>query len=419
MSQSLYFARQPILDIDGKTYAYELLYRSSLEQAFAPIIDDRSATAQVLVNTLNLMGSSNTLGDAFAFINIDEALLMDDMLFSIPKEQFVLEILEHVVITDILIERVKTLKELGYRFALDDADCSKEYILNFQPIFQYIDILKLDITLVDKKRLPNFLALFDKFNLKILAEKVETQEDFDTYKAFGCHYFQGFFFAKPHIIENTRLDPEQIVILKLIQMLQDGTPLNQVNSSFEQNAALTLQLLRFINSAAFSFTTSIKSIRQAITLLGSNQLKSWLLLISYANPANGVKGFENPLLHLAQTRSNMMQTLCKKIHTEKCTQKMLEKAAFIGLLSLVEALFQTPIQTILKELNVDKEIIEILILHKGDIGAIYQLVRAVELFQIEDIDVLLENIHLSREGFAEAIEEAYKITEEFTTSLKS
>ncbi len=419
MSKSLYFARQPILDVDGQIFAYELLYRTSFEQSFHPIEDDRAATAQVLVNTLNLTGSKNILGNAFAFININEELLMDEMVFSIPMENFVLEILETVTISEPVIQRIKELKDRGYMFALDDADCSKEYILNFQPIFEYIDFLKLDITLLDEARLPQFLALFKRFNLKILAEKVETQEQFDKYKSFGCDYFQGFFFARPVIIENKRLDPEQIYILDMIRQIQVGYDVDEVSQRFEQNVALTLQLLRFINSAAFSFRSSIKSIRQAIILLGPNQLKSWLLLISYAKPTSGAQGLQNPLLKLAQTRANMMQTLTKAIYQHQCDSVFLEKAAFIGLLSLVEALFQSPIQTILNELNVDDEIVQTIILHKGDLGTIYKLVCAVELFDTENVENLLDIINLDKGDFAQAIQEAYEITEKFSLSLNS
>jgi EAL and modified HD-GYP domain-containing signal transduction protein len=417
MSKSLYFARQPILDIHGNTYAYELLYRSSFEQSFHPISDDREATAQVLVNTLNLTGINNILGGAFAFINIDRELLMDEMVFSIPTDKFVLEILETVTITEPLIERIKELKAKGYSFALDDVDCSKEYVLNFQPIFEYIDVLKLDITILDEEKLPQFLSLFKKFDLKILAEKVETQEEFEKYKAYGCDYFQGYYFARPDIIENKRLDPEHVLIIEMIRQIQIEYSVDEISHSFEQNAALTLQLLRFINSAAFSFRSSIKSIRQAIMLLGPNQLKSWLLLISYAKPTSGAKGLQNPLLKLAQTRSNMMQTLSKAIYKDKCDRTLLEKGAFIGLLSLVEALFQSPIQTILKELNVDGEIADVLILHKGDLGKVYQLVCAVELFDTESVDMVLDTLPIKRSEFSKAIQDAYEITEKFISDL--
>jgi len=417
MSKSLYFARQPILDVHGNTYAYELLYRSSFEQSFHPISDDREATAQVLVNTLNLTGLNNILGGAFAFINIDKELLMDEMVFSIPTDKFVLEVLETVKITEPLIERIKELKSKGYRFALDDVDCSKEYILNFQPIFEYIDVLKLDITILDEEKLPQFLSLFKKFNLKILAEKVETQEQYEKYKAYGCDYFQGYYFARPDIIENKRLDPEHVIILDMIRQIQIDYSIDDISRTFGQNVALTLQLLRFINSAAFSFRSSIKSIRQAIVLLGPNQLKSWLLLISYAKPTSGAQGLQNPLLKLAQTRANMMQTLCKAIFKQKCDSALLEKSAFIGLLSLVEALFQSPIQSILKELNIDDEIVQTLILHKGDLGIVYQLVCAVELFDTDNVEMILNDLTLSRNEFSNAIQDAYAITEKFISDL--
>jgi EAL and modified HD-GYP domain-containing signal transduction protein len=388
-----------------------------MKQSFEPIEDDKLATAQVLVNALNIVELKNIIGDALAFINIDQSLLHDEMLLSIPKEQFVLEILETVVVDEATLNRVKELKDLGYRFALDDADCSKEYVVNFQPLFQYIDFLKLDISTLHESELTKFLTLFEKFNLKILAEKVETQEQFDKYKKIGCHLFQGFFFAKPDIIENKCLDPEQLLILNIIRQLKDDYSLENILHMFEQNVALTLQLLRFINSAAFSFRSSIKSIRQAITLLGPNQLRSWLLLISYANPIKGTKTTANPLFELAQTRANMMQTLCKATYPHHCDKNTSELAAFIGLLSLVETLFQTPIDVILHELNVDQDIIDILILQKGDLGLIYQLVCAVELFDTEKIDTLIETLDLSYRDFSSAVQEAYAITEKFTSSL--
>jgi len=419
MSRSLFFARQPILDINGRTYAYELLYRNSPKQGFEPIEDDRSATAQVLVNTLNFVELESIIGKAYAFINIDETILLDDMIFSVPKEQFVLELLETIIVTDEVIQRVKSLKEMGYRFALDDIDCSKEYITNFQPLFKYVDILKLDITLVDEEMLPRYLSLFKQFNLKVLAEKVETQEQFDKYKGFGCDLFQGFFFARPDIIENKRLDPEQVLILNLINKLQNENDIDDICQSFEQNVALTLQLLRFINSAAFSFRSSIKSIRQAVMLLGPSQLKSWLLLISYANPSTGAKGMENPLLHLAQTRSNMMQTITQAIYKEKCNGVLLDKAAFIGLLSLVEALFQTPVEDILNELNVDDEIMHTLVDHKGDFGTIHQLICALELFDTNSVDKYLLELSLSHEDFSKAVEDAYEITEDFAIKMST
>ncbi|MDF1880374.1 EAL domain-containing protein [Sulfurimonas sp. MAG313] len=419
MSRSLYFARQPILDVNGHTYAYELLFRNSLTGTYACVDDDRSATAQVLVNTLNYVDLKSIIGDCYAFVNIDESILLDDMVLSIPKEQFVLELLETVIINEEVLQRVAMLKEMGYRFALDDIDCSKEYIQNFQPVFKYIDILKLDITLMDEEMLPRYLALFKQFDMKLLAEKVETQEEFDKYKAFGCDLFQGFFFAKPDIIENKRLDPEQILILNLISQLRQDADINKICQNFEQNAALTLQLLRFINSAAFSFKTSIKSIRQAIMLIGPEQLKSWLLLISYANPSSDIQDKVNPLLYLAQTRSNMMQTISKAFYKKSCNGAILDKAAFIGLLSLVDALFQMPIEPILKELNIDHEISSSLIDYSGDLGSILELICAVEIFDTKVIEKKLSLLKISHEEFSKAIEEAYEITESFASSLKN
>jgi len=416
MSKSIYFARQPILDIKSKTYGYELLYRSPTNKTDASFVDNHAATAQVLVNTLNFTNLEHIVGDTLAFINIDETMLMDEVILSIPKEKFVLELLETIVITETVIERIKFLKQRGYRFALDDADCTKEYFINFQQIFQYVDILKLDIQLLQKQQVEKFLPLFKKFNLTLLAEKVETQEQFDTYKGLGCDLFQGFFFAKPDIIENKELDPRQLNILKLIRMLQDSAPINDICQAFEQNAALTIQLLRFINSASFSFKSSIKSIRQAVMLLGPSQLKSWLLLTSYAT-SKSPKGIENPLLHLAQTRSNMMQVLCKSVCKEP-TKENLERASFIGLLSLIEALLNVPMEEVLNELNVDEQIIAVLIKKEGTMGEIFKLVCAVEQFDTNIIETILNTLSLTGTQLSDAIQTSYEITENFSHDNK-
>lgn len=418
MSKSLYFARQPILDINSKTYAYELLYRSSTDKASASIVDDHVATAQVLVNTLNFTNLEHIVGDSLAFINIDREMLMNEMLLSIPKEKFVLELLENIVIDDEIIRRIKSLKQHGYRFALDDADCTKEYFINFQPIFEYIDILKLDIRVLSEEQVSKFLPLFKKFDLTLLAEKVETQEEFDTYKKLGCDLFQGFFFAKPDIIENKELDPKQLSILQLIRMLQDNAPVNDICQAFEQNAALTIQLLRFINSASFSFKASIKSIRQAVMLLGPSQLKSWLLLTSYAT-SKSPKGIENPLLHLAQTRSNMMKVLYQEIYQNNSTKENLERASFVGLLSLIEALLNIPMEDVLNELNVDDEIINTLMTKEGTMGDIFKLVCAVEQFDTQKIELLLETLSLSGKQLAESIQTSYEITENFSHTFQA
>ncbi len=417
MSKTLYFARQPILDINSKTYAYELLYRSADDKDSASVVDDHAATAQVLVNTLNFTNLEHIVGDAFAFINIDEDMLMNEMIFSIPKEKFVLELLENITINEDIIQRVKSLNEHGYRFALDDADCSKEYFINFQPIFEYVDILKLDIPALCEKKLNKFLPLFKRFDLTLLAEKVETQEEFDRYKRLGCTLFQGFFFAKPDIIENKNLDPKQMLILQLIRKLQDNAPVNEICQAFEQNAALTIQLLRFINSASFSFKASIKSIRQAVMLLGPSQLRSWLLLTSYAT-SKSPKGIENPLLHLAQTRSNMMKTLYQNVCKDNCSKENLEKASFIGLLSLIEALLNLPLEDVLNELNVDDEIINTLTTKEGQMGEIFKLVCAIEQFDTTEIEIILNRLSLSEEKLSEAIQTSYEITENFSHEYK-
>ena len=177
MSNNIYIARQPIVDQEQNIQAYELLFRSVQEDgSVLSIFDDNLlATTRVLVNTLNHIGINNIVGTGKAFVNIDEEMLMDSMILTIPKERFIIELLETIDITDELIQRIIELKNLGYRFALDDAHCDPDFIRNFLPVFPHIDVLKLDIQMIDIEILKKRIKEFTSYDFKLLAEKVETE----------------------------------------------------------------------------------------------------------------------------------------------------------------------------------------------------------------------------------------------------
>ncbi|MCW8838383.1 MAG: EAL domain-containing protein, partial [Thiovulaceae bacterium] len=146
MDNSVYIARQPIVTDEKKIYGYELLFRSIENDGLesAQFGDGTIASTRVAVNTLNHIGLDKVVGDELAFINIDSDLILTDAILSVPKDRFVLELLETISITEAMLERIKELKKLGFKFALDDVSCSEEFLNNFRPIFPYLYILKLD-----------------------------------------------------------------------------------------------------------------------------------------------------------------------------------------------------------------------------------------------------------------------------------
>jgi len=413
MPQNIYIARQPIVDRDLNTLAYELLFRSAQEDgSVLPLFEDNLlATTRVLVNTLNHIGINNIVDTKKAFINVDEEMLLDPMIITIPKERFIIEILETVNVNEALIERIKELKELGYNFALDDAHCNDNFIQNFLPIFPYIDILKLDIQLIDTQKLKQKIDEFKKYDFKLLAEKVETEEEFETYKDFGCELFQGYFFSRPKIIQKEAMDPHYKKIFNLIKLLDKDIDLEELSHEFERQADITLQLLRFMNSGQLHLKSHIQSIKHAISLLGKVPLKQWLLLIAYSKSehANTAK-VNSPLLEMASSRSKFMFELMDKLHQDT---KRNHEAAFVGLLSLMHCIVHVPLGNILDELNVDEKIHKAISDHTGELGLLLELVVAVEEFKIENANEIAQKLKISQEGFKNCLLETIQCKQLF------
>lgn len=407
-----YMARQPILDKEGNLFAFELLYRGNHET----IENDMQATADVLVNTLNISGAENILGHDVGFVNISRNLLMDESIFLLPKERFVLEILETVLVDEAVIKRVQHLKASGYRFALDDVTLTYEYLNNFKELLDYIDFVKLDLPMINDKILNSFILYCKQNNIRILAEKVETYEQYTTYHSYGCDYFQGYFFAKPEILHNQRLDPDKIILLDILRLLQEED-IEGTITIFEQNAAITVQLLRFLNSASFAFRNPIKSIRQAVLLLGPKQLRNWILLIAYSLASNNKQAADNPLLYLAQNRSNLMQQLCLVQMQTSANMPSLEEAALTGLLSLADTLFGISLSSLLKELNIDENIYRALVDRQGELGKLLTIIEAIETDDFEQLTTYFSANAIDESTFNKAIKNAYALTDQFYAEI--
>ena len=197
-----FIGRQPILNLDGKCIAYELLYRNkgNLEAVFE---DDTKATTRVIINLVHNIGVSSIIGDKTGYINVDDHTLLSDTLLSIPKEQFVFEILEYTKMSVAIVERVRQLHDLGYRFALDDFSCANENIDYFKSLFPYVDVIKIDLMETDLSKIDEITAKFKSFKVSLLAEKVEDLETFEICKKAGFELFQGYFFEKPNFFANS------------------------------------------------------------------------------------------------------------------------------------------------------------------------------------------------------------------------
>jgi c-di-GMP-related signal transduction protein len=265
--------RQPILNRSGEVVAYELLFRS-VGSLTASIEDASQATASVIVNTLTGFGLENILGDHKGFLNLELELLMNDSLNILPNGQIVLELLETLVVTAELIKRCRFLKESGFTLALDD----HAYNPAFHELYEIVEIVKVDLIQSPVEQLEEMVQQFSRYPLQLLAEKVETEEQFRRCLELGFDLFQGYYFAKPSIIEAKRLDDSGASLKNLMLLLNEEAELAEIEEVFRGNAGLTNKLLVLVNSIGSCTLNKIETVRNAISILGRQQVKRWVRL---------------------------------------------------------------------------------------------------------------------------------------------
>jgi len=267
IKNEVFIGRQPILNRLKKTFGYELLFRRGAFQS-ANVTDNVKATATVMVNALNNIGISRLIGDKKGFINVDEQVLSSGIVDLLPGKQTVLEVLETVEINDAVVDLCKIAKKEGFGIALDD------FIYDgASPMLGIADYIKIDVMATEKETIKNICTLLKKYPAKLVAEKVETSEDFDFCSNLGFDYFQGYFFAKPSIISAKSISPTQVVLLDLSRLLAKEEDFFIIEKIFRQNPELQIKLLQFINSAAFYTVQKITSIGQSIALLAYRKLQ--------------------------------------------------------------------------------------------------------------------------------------------------
>jgi c-di-GMP phosphodiesterase len=374
----IYVGRQPILNRLKKTFGYELLFRHSAIQC-ANVTDNMRATANVMVNALNNIGISKLIGKKRGFINVDEQVLTSGVTDLLPNKITVLELLETVEINDTVIDLCKAVKKAGYEIALDD------FVYNgASPILSIAGYIKIDVMAHERAAIADINKLLKQYPPKLVAEKVETKEDFDFCYDLGFDYFQGYFFAKPSIISAKSISPTQLVLLDLSRLLAKEAEFHVIEKIFRQNPELHIKLLQFINSASFYTAQKITSIGQSIALLGYRNLQKWVTLLLFAGEGHDIKS--TPLFERAVLRGRIMELLTSKVTRDVSTA---DTAFITGVLSLVDTLFQSPLESVLKDLNLSEEINNALLHRDGLLGT---LVSVIENLEEEKYDVLKDTL---------------------------
>lgn len=368
--KEFFLARQPILNRDQELFAYELLFRTTISGP-ANVTNDIAATASVIAHAAEL-GMENVLGASRGFINVDAAVLASDFIRFLPRRHVVLEILETVRVTDELIERVTELTKAGYVFALDDVTVESDDVRRLLPL---VDIVKVDINMLGHDALVRLSSGFKSAGKLLLAEKVENLAQFQDCLNLGFDYFQGYYFARPLVMAGHKLSPSQIAVMQVMGQLAANADIEDIERSIKQDASLALTLLRLVNTAAAGAKQHIDSLRQALELLGREQFQHWLQILLYAEPGKQ-KGSPSPLLALATTRGKLLELMAEKIRPGN--RNIAGTAFTVGIMSLMEALFDLPMEKILGRFPVAQEVRDALLFRRGLYGDMLALVEAIE-----------------------------------------
>lgn len=349
MGHPVYTARQAIFNRKTHVVAYELLFRDGEENRF-PNVDPHEATSKLIMRThLNEGLSAVTMGKR-ALINFTEQCLLSGLADLLPKEQVIIEVLETVTPSDEVYEKCRALFHSGYILALDDFIYKKEWH-RFLPL---IKLIKFDISKTPLDKLGKLVEYLKKFkNMRLLAERVETQEEFKQAKAMGFHYFQGYFFCKPEMRASKDVDTQSAILVSLYQELsRPHLNIAKISGFFEQDVGLTYKLLRYINSGILPLKTQITSIRQALIYLGEAQIRKLVALLTTATIARN-KPKEVTRLSIVRARS------CE-LAMRKVVPGQTDDAFLMGLLSMIGVMLDKPIEEVMETLPVSDEIKEAL-----------------------------------------------------------
>ncbi len=362
----VFIARQPIFDRQQQVYGYELLFRSGWDNVFRHHDLDQ-ASAQVIANSLLVMGFETIASGRMSFVNCTRDALVKQYASILPSRTTVIELLEHVEADDEVLAACRALKAAGYTLALDD------FVLRdaVEPLLALADIVKVDVlaTSVDEQR-----ALFDRCGGKIamLAEKVETREEFDRGLAMGYRYFQGYFFSRPLVLNGRDIPTNKLVVLELLREInRPDVDYSKLERILQREVSFSYKLLRYINSAAFACGSQIGSLKQAMAVLGEGEVKKIASLIALANMGHDKPG---ELLVTAVVRGRFGEVLAPKLALADRSADLF----LMGLFSVIDALMDRPLPDLLNSVPLADEIKQALLGHTSRFHSVHQLITAYE-----------------------------------------
>ncbi|SHM23880.1 EAL and HDOD domain-containing protein [Halanaerobium congolense] len=397
-------ARQPILDKNLNIFSYELLFRGGDLKVF----DGDEATAQVIMNTLESIGFANLTEGRPAFINFTEKLLKQGIPDLLAPEMVYIEVLETVTVDQQLLYAIETYKEMGFNIVLDDFVFAENLI----PLIKLADYIKIDFIITKGAERKNIINICNQYNANIqyIAEKIETYDEFFAAKELGFDYFQGYFFTKPKTIESKKTHSYAFTFFKMMKELNKDEPkIKEIEEIIKSDLSMSYSLLRIINSAHYGY--DVKSIRQAIVLLGVEKLRKWSLLYF-------LKGLDNDkpdiLFKTAVLRANFAESLAGYFGDNRG-----ENLFVLGLLSVIDAYLDRKLEDILAEISLSYNLKDALIKREGQLGDLLLFIEAFEKLNQKEAEKYIAKYSIDYEIVFDNYSTALKKTKDIVNAFEN
>jgi c-di-GMP phosphodiesterase len=373
----VFIGRQPIFDRGQRVVGYEILFRAE-DRNQARVLDAETATATVVLNALTEIGLERIVGPHVAWINLPRESVLSGIATMLPPTVAGFEILEGQKVDDALVAGVRGLKDQGYRIALDDFEYSAEYV----PLLEIVDVVKLDYLALGSDRFAAEVETLKAYPVQVLAEKVETNEAHQYCLALGCDLFQGFFYQKPELLRQRRIELTAGSMLQVISALQNTQlQFDELEPLIAHDLPLSLRLLRYINSAFFVLRHEVTSVRQALVLLGMENVRRWATLTVMGS----IEGKTPELTSTALIRARFCELA-------GLASGMDGPGLFtVGLFSLIDAMLDVSLEEVMAELPFPNEMRVALLRHAGPMGRVLDAATSLEAGYFGDAKLLVPN----------------------------
>ena len=382
-----FVARQPILTKDEKVFGYELLFRDGIEDYFCP--KDAEAASKIMLDSSLIMGLDVLCNGGRAFVNCTRDMLLKDYVTLLPSSHTVVEVLESVEPDDLVMAACQRLKEAGYMIALDDFAMDDKR----EPLTNIADIIKVDVQGTTAEERIAMVKKYGPWRCRMLAEKVETREEFLAAKKAGFAYFQGYFFRRPETVKTHAVPGNQLNYIKMLQVVsKPELEPREIENAIKGEASLCYRLLRYMNSANFGFSNEIHSVRHALSILGEREVRRWVrLVVTLAAGQNK----SSDLVLSALVRGRFCELLSPKIkHGES-------DLFLLGLLSLMDSILDLPMTDVLEKVPLDQETKNVLLGEESHLRPLYRLMLAQESGDWQSSAELAKSLKLTESEVAE------------------